>query len=59
VPDIAPTLVKRPALSDYRTGGDVSRLLTAAARGWLASNATELKLTLLVIAGVVCASFLT
>jgi hypothetical protein len=59
VQNTAPILVNHVALSDCRTTGDISRLVTASGRDWLTFNATELKLALLILVGVECASLLT
>ena len=62
MPDTTPTLINRTAIGANRsTGADgASQRLAAGWKHWLlTSNATELKLTVLVIAGVTLAGLLT
>jgi hypothetical protein len=54
-------LINRSAVGAYRTiaAGGTSQRLDAGCENWLASNATKLRLTVLVVAGMALAGLLS
>jgi hypothetical protein len=59
MPETAPTLTDPTAMGTYRITRGISQFFAAGWKHWLGSNGTELKLTVLVVAGVVLAGVLT
>jgi hypothetical protein len=59
VHDATPNLINRAAIGAYRAAGGGSQRLAAGWKRWLASNTTELKLTMLVVAGLALAGLLS
>jgi len=58
VPKIASALTNRTAIGVYQTKDGTSQLLATGWKHWLTSNATELKLTVLIAAAVALAGLL-
>jgi hypothetical protein len=57
--ETAPILTNRTAIGSYRLTANASKILTTCGKHWLSSNATELKLTVLIVAGVALASLIS